>query len=175
MFLEFSSLNGVSSGNICLNGGPETIVEFTNASTTPTCVTDCNGCSELSNISGTCNDGSVAFTYAQLNSIPEICGNTTDDNFDGRIDEPYPGGVQTDLQLWLRAETGTNTNADGNDVTSWADQSANLYSANADVNATDWPTFTETAINFNPGINFDGTFNDGFSDGLHLGLSLIHI
>ena len=78
------------------------------------------------------------------------------------------------MQLWLRADQGTNTIIDGNDVVAWADQSANGYSANADVNSTDDPTFTETAINFNPGIEFDGTYTDDYSDGLHLGDDYIY-
>ena len=104
----------------------------------------------------------------------EICDNSIDDNGDGRIDEPFPGGVQQDMQLWLKAETGTNTTVDGNDVTSWGDQSINGYSANADVNSTDDPTFSENAINFNPGVEFDGVYNDGYSDGLHLGSDYIY-
>ncbi len=78
------------------------------------------------------------------------------------------------MQLWLKAETGTNTTVDGNDVTAWGDQSINGYSANSDVNSTDDPTFSENAINFNPGIDFDGTFTDAYSDGLHLGSDYIY-
>jgi len=106
--------------------------------------------------------------------VDEICNNSIDDNGDGRIDEVFPGGVQQDMQLWLKAETGTNTTVDGNDVTSWGDQSVNGYSADADVNSTDDPTFTENAINFNPGVDFDGVFTDGYSDGLHLGSDYIY-
>ena len=106
--------------------------------------------------------------------VDEICNNLIDDNGDGRIDEVFPGGVQQDMQLWLKAETGTNTTVDGNDVTAWGDQSINGYSANADVNSTDDPTFSENAINFNPGIEFDGVYTDGFSDGLHLGSDYIY-
>ena len=80
--------------------------------------------------------------------LEEICGNGVDDNGDGRIDEVYPGGVETNLQLWLNAEEGTNTNINGDDVTSWADQSSNLYSANADANSIDDPTYELNAINY---------------------------
>ena len=109
------------------------------------------------------------FTIGVLINPEEICSNGIDDNSDGRTDEPYPGGVQSDMQLWLKGDVGTNTQVDGNDVISWADQSSNGYSADADVNSTDDPTFTENAINFNPGVNFDGTYTDPYSDGLHLG------
>ena len=104
----------------------------------------------------------------------EICGNLLDDNNDGRIDEPYPGGVESDMQLWLNAETGTNTTTNGNDVISWTDQSTNGYSANSSVNATDYPIYSTNAINFNPGIEFDGDYTDDFSDGLNLGSDYIY-
>ena len=106
--------------------------------------------------------------------LEEICGNGVDDNGDGRIDEVYPGGVETNLQLWLNAEEGTNTNINGDDVTSWADQSSNLYSANADANSIDDPTYELNAINYHPGINFDGSHSSIYSDGLHLGSDYIY-
>ncbi len=180
-----TSLNGISSGNTCIPGSTKIRLQSNNPSITPTCVTDCNGCPELSTISGTCHDGSVEAAYLALNPNLEICGNSIDDNNDGRTDEPFPGGVQTDMQLWLKAETGTNTTVDGNDVTAWADQSINGvtawadqsingYSANADVNSTDDPTYSDNEINYNPGIVFDGTYTDDFSDGLHLGSDYIY-
>lgn len=126
----------------------------------------------IDNNSGTIGPN-VTFTSCTDCTPIEICNNSTDDNGDGRIDEPYPGGVQSNLQLWLKADVGTNTTANGSNVTSWSDESTNSYSANADINATDWPTFTETAINYNPGIDFDGDYTDDFSDGLHLGSDYI--
>jgi len=104
----------------------------------------------------------------------EVCGNGIDDNGDGRIDEVYPGGVQANLQLWLNGETGTNTVVNGADVTSWSDQSINGYSANADVKSTDNPTYEYNVINFHPGVQFDGSYTDLFSDGLHLGSDYIY-
>ena len=83
-------------------------------------------------------------------------------------------GIQSDLQLWLNAETGTNTTIEGADVTSWADQSLNAYSANADVNTIDNPIYSNNELNFNPGITFDGTYTNDFSDGLHLGSDYIY-
>ena len=168
------TLNGTSTGNACLPGSTNIIIQSNNPSIVPTCVTDCSGCPELSTISGTCNDGSVEATYIALNTTLEICNNNIDDNGDGRIDEPFPGGVQSNMQLWLKAETGTNTMVDGNDVTSWADQSINGYSADADVNSTDDPVYSANELNYNPAIVFDGTYTDDFSDGLHLGSDYIY-
>ncbi len=129
-------------------------------------------------ISGSTIDPTIVWTSCNATcgttTSEEICDNSIDDNGDGRIDEPFPGGVQSNMQLWLKAETGTNTTVDGNDVTSWADQSVNGYSADADVNTADNPTYSDNALNFNPGIVFDGTYTDDFSDGLHLGSDYIY-
>ena len=146
--------------------------DFTNGGSLTTALTNTSG--SLYEVS--LNSGSFQYftiVYEELVVVDEICDNSIDDNGDGRIDEAYPGGVQQDMQLWLKAETGTNTTVNGNDVTSWSDQSINGYSADADVNSTDDPTFTENAINFNPGVDFDGVFTDAFSDGLHLGSDYI--
>lgn len=78
-----------------------------------------------------------------------------------------PGGVSTDLQLWLKADAGTSTTTNGNDVTSWGDQSANSYTAD-DTNIGSSPNYESNAINFNPGLDFNGT-----SDGLDLGSDYI--
>ncbi len=104
----------------------------------------------------------------------EVCGNGIDDNGDGRIDEGYPGGVESPLQLWLNASEGTNTISNGSDITSWGDQSPNSYSADADPGATDWPTYSTNTINFHPAITFDGTYTDNLSDGLNLGDDYIY-
>lgn len=175
MFLDPTSIEPISPGDtVCLNGVPEIIVELDRASDTPSCVTDCDGCPELSTISHTaCSDGSIEATYLALQDNLEICGNTLDDNNDGRVDEPYPGGVEANLQLWLKADQGTNTTTNGNDITSWSDQSANGYTASADPNSTDDPVYQSNAINYNPGINFDGEYTDDYSDGLHLGSDYI--
>jgi len=145
--------------------------DFTNGGNVRTGLTNTTG--SLYDV--TLNPGSYEyFTIVYEMFVAEICGNTIDDNSDGRIDEPYPGGVQANMELWLKAETGTNTTIDGNDVTSWSDQSINGYSANADVNSTDDPIYASNAINFNPGVEFDGTYTDDFSDGLHLGSDYIY-
>lgn len=66
-----------------------------------------------------------------------------------------PGGVSVDLELWLRADEGTDGTTDGSTVSSWADQSANGFNASsqslggfAPVN----PTFEVDEINFNPAV-----------------------
>lgn len=180
LFLDISTnLNGTSNGNVCIQGGtPEIVVEVDKANVTPTCVTDCNGCPEMSNITQTFNDGSVETAYnmiiANAGPTEEICDNLVDDNGDGRVDEPYPGGVEASIQLWLKSDQGTNTSLPSNSITSWADQSANGYIASADVNSTDFPVYDDNAINFNPGVVFDGTYTDDFSDGLHLGSDYIY-
>lgn len=107
--------------------------------------------------------------------IPEeICGNNHDDNRDGRVDEPFPGGVQNDLVFWVKADEGTNTTLDGANVDAWADQSMSDFDAAANAGATDFPLYNENGINYNPTIDFDGSYTDDLSDGLHLGSNYIY-
>lgn len=66
-----------------------------------------------------------------------------------------PGGVTANLELWLRADAGTNSTVNGAAITSWSDQSAagNDYTQGT---AGSQPSFTTAANNFNPSITFDG-------------------
>ncbi len=61
-----------------------------------------------------------------------------------------PGGVLTDLNLWLRADKGTNTTADGVGITSWLDQSGEGNHGTGTGDATYQGTFSS----YNPGISF---------------------
>ncbi|GAB5525032.1 MAG: hypothetical protein Roseis2KO_29040 [Roseivirga sp.] len=74
--------------------------------------------------------------------------------------ECSPGGVETNLSLWLKADEGTNTTTDGVEVTSWTDQTGNNNAAATGGTA---PTYAADDINFNPSLDFDGTteFIDG--------------
>lgn len=68
-----------------------------------------------------------------------------------------PGGVTSDLELWLRADEGTNTTTDGGNLTSWADQSSkDRDAAVADLGGSTpvSPTYEAEEMNFNPGIRF---------------------
>ena len=86
LFLDPSFINGSNTGNTCIPGGtPEMIVEIT-GSHIPTCVTDCDGCPELTSITETCVDGSVEAAYNSIFNPIEICGNGIDDDGDGLID-----------------------------------------------------------------------------------------
>ncbi len=61
--------------------------------------------------------------------------------------QTVPGGVSTNLNLWLKADAGvTGTTA----VTAWADQSGNSY----DATATQGPELSNNSINFNPALDF---------------------
>ena len=84
-----------------------------------------------------------------------------------------PGGVTTNLNLWLKADLGPNTNTNAASVTSWADRSG----SNDASSAGNPPSYLSNSINFNPAIDFDGT-NDKlnataglYSDGYYLVLS----
>ena len=66
-----------------------------------------------------------------------------------------PGGVSSNLRLWLKADGGTNTTTADADVTAWADQSLNNYDA-ADAGSNP-PSYKTNGINFNPALDFDGS------------------
>lgn len=69
-----------------------------------------------------------------------------------------PGGVETNLLLWLRADAGTNTTTNGADVTLWGDQSAAGNDANDNFNGnSDPPAYISNGTNFNPLLGFNRT------------------
>ena len=78
----------------------------------------------------------------------------------------YPGGISSNLQLWLKADAGVNGGSisNGGSVNSWADQSG-FMTNNATDDQLDSPTYYDSTLNNNPTIEFDGT-SDGldFSD-----------
>jgi len=58
--------------------------------------------------------------------------------------------ISSDLNLWLKADEGTNTIVDGEGVTSWEDQSWSWHDA-----AWAWDTtYVSSLFNFNPSLNF---------------------
>ena len=66
-----------------------------------------------------------------------------------------PGGVTTDLQLWLKANVGVTTSS--GKVTGWADQSGignNAVQASPGLQ----PSYANT-LNFNPIVSFSGAHN----------------
>ncbi len=82
-----------------------------------------------------------------------------------------PGGITTNLALWLKADAGTNTTTNGAAISSWSDQSVtgNNYSQGT---ASSQPVYNSNSINFNPALTFDGaddmtgsdnTYNDGIA------------
>jgi len=67
---------------------------------------------------------------------------------------PAPGGIDTNLELWLKADVGTSTTTDGAAVTTWADQSGNWLDATAVV-TPDYRNNDADSVNFNPVIEFN--------------------
>lgn len=78
-----------------------------------------------------------------------------------------PGGVDTGLQLWLKADSGTSTGVDGQPINSWQDQSASGDDA-IQVSVSSQPLYKLNQINGNPALLFSG------SEFLELGLSGIN-
>ena len=65
-----------------------------------------------------------------------------------------PGGVNTDLKLWLKADAGITESS--NDVSAWADQSATGYDF-SDAGSSPY-TYDADGLNYNPEIvNADGS------------------
>ena len=89
----------------------------------------------------------------------------------GVIVPPFsPGGIDSDIQLWLKADTGTSTSTDGNLLSAWSDQSGQGRNA-TQSSSSQRPRFlnnTSDNFNFNPTIDFDGT-----SDHLELSLDAL--
>jgi uncharacterized repeat protein (TIGR01451 family) len=73
-----------------------------------------------------------------------------------------PGGVFSNLGLWLRADESTNTTTQGAAVTSWLDKSINGHTA---ANIATSPTYQVGTANFNPALNFNAS---GMSVPTHL-------
>ena len=76
------------------------------------------------------------------------------------IQSVSPGAVETDLQLWMRADKGIDAleTVNNTEVTNWTDQSSNAYSATKETNG---PVYIEESLNFNPALRFtrgDNTF-----------------
>ncbi len=146
MHIAPSNTLNSSTGTVPLNGSAEIVVKIDHPTIIPTGVTNCNGCAELSGITGTCNDGSVETTYTPLQTTSlEICGNLIDDNGDGRIDEGYPASIEDNLILWLKADIGFGSAI-------WADQSP--FGNDAVIHGD--PSLVLNSLNFNNGIHFDG-------------------
>jgi hypothetical protein len=68
----------------------------------------------------------------------------------GLISVPAPGGVASNLSLWLKADGTVNTS--GSAVTSW-DSDAGLFDLD---NVSSTPTLEPNVVNFNPTVRFDG-------------------
>lgn len=72
-----------------------------------------------------------------------------------------PGGVVTNLELWLKADAGVEEAAadsaeDTDPVLNWLDNTINNNDATQGT-ALNRPVFNENVLNFNPVIDFDGT------------------
>lgn len=67
-----------------------------------------------------------------------------------------PGGVDTNMVLWLRPDQGTSTTSDASALNTWTDQSTAGNDATQDGNAPEFRDNSTDNINFQPTVNFDG-------------------
>ena len=63
-----------------------------------------------------------------------------------------PGGVSSDLTLWLKADAGTDSTVDNDPILSWEDQGPGGFDATGTGNAT----YLNDVFNYNPVIEFNG-------------------
>ncbi|MEZ0538338.1 Ig-like domain-containing protein [Fibrella arboris] len=78
-----------------------------------------------------------------------------------------PGSVSANLQVWLKADAGTSSTANGAALTGWNDQSGNARH-HTQPTAGSQPKFRTNAFNFNPAVSFDGAdvlVTDAFASG----------
>ncbi|MCB0182989.1 MAG: VCBS repeat-containing protein, partial [Caldilineaceae bacterium] len=114
---------------------------------------------------------SAGETYADVNgSLNTGADSLPDGNGSGDVDfresNPMaPGGVSTNLRLWLRADVGVTSSGAGTDVTQWNDQSGNGH-VFVQQGANGLPLY-ETAnpyFNFNPSLYFISAVIDRLTD-----------
>lgn len=78
------------------------------------------------------------------------------------------------LQVWLKADAGTNTTTDGANVTTWEDQSGN-GKTHTQSNVTYQPNYkANSGFNFQPSITFDG-LNVLTTDAFASGNEAVHV
>ncbi len=70
-----------------------------------------------------------------------------------------PGGVSTNLTMWVRSNSGTSTTTNGNPVTGWT--YANDGSKSFAGLSGHEPTFSSNSVNFFPTLSFNGSQMDG--------------
>lgn len=104
---------------------------------------------------------SVSFTDGYYFTIAQAAPVSTDG----------PGGVFSDLELWLKADVdvfdnvgGSNDATDGDDVYVWGDQTSNGNDASESGSTGNRPKYRAANMNFNPSIEFD----DASSGNRHL-------
>ena len=79
------------------------------------------------------------------------------------LSQPYPGGISTNIELWLKADLDAMNEAvaatDGQSVNTWKDQTSARTNDATDTNFSTPPTYRVNAsdnINYNPVVDFDG-------------------
>ncbi|MEM7160975.1 MAG: hypothetical protein AAF487_00915 [Bacteroidota bacterium] len=101
---------------------------------------------DLGNVAG--SQPTITYKLSFTSNIPlpvEVCGNGVDDNIDGRIDEEYPGGVEENILLWVKADEGFS----GSGWTDLSPHNNDGTHVNSPVNLT--------SINYNPAADYDGS------------------
>ena len=82
----------------------------------------------------------------------------------------YPGGVSTNLSLWLKADVGTNITTDGTGVTTWINSVSGGQVSSAASGLQPLYRISSAHYNFNPLLAFDGV-DDYFSTTSNYGVT----
>lgn len=105
---------------------------------------------------------STSIDDASGNSYAGISDNTTLNFFTFTTS---PGGVDTNLVTWLKADAGVSSSGDNTDITSWLDQTANSDDLTPGASAPNFIT-SSANVNFNPYIDFSGDRLNGTNYGI---------
>lgn len=96
----------------------------------------------LENSSGSIWSGSVNFDTGERFTLAEY--------------HNAPGGVAGGIELWLKADTGTDVTTNGSGIGTWTNQIPGNISNVQQSTAANKPFYRTGDINFNPSIDFDG-------------------
>ena len=97
---------------------------------------------------GTVNNYNDGVDLGRLNANGEITL-TLDDGAVFTLAKPAaPGGVDSNLSLWLKANDNGSADTDGSTVSTWYDRSSNTYT----LTANDTPELKINTLNFNPTV-----------------------
>lgn len=111
-------------------------------------------------ISGASDLGSNIYEFSRVTAIDDNYRFTvgTADALQTPLTEPVgPGGVYTDLNLWLRSDQNTSTTTNNTSLTTWSDITPEGNDGTSDGNPPTYMDNLTDNFNFYPTVEFDGS------------------